>query len=114
MPVIPGPPFAAQYGLTAAELKAYNPVWLECVATLNTACRTEPKAGDDLLIPSLTGETVIGRGTTYTIKAGENLLRIAVRTGYTVADLLTAIKPKSRILRPYVPAPFSISRAPGS
>lgn len=85
---------AAQYGLTAAELKAYNPVWLECVDTLNTACRTEPKAGDDILIPSLTGETLIGRGTTYTIKAGENLFRIGVRSGYAVAALLAANQDK--------------------
>ena len=85
---------ATRYGMTVAELKNFNGAWLECVTGLNTACRTEPKAGDDLLIPSLTGETLIGRGTTYTIRAGENLFRIGVRTGYTVATLVQANQAK--------------------
>jgi LysM repeat protein len=85
---------AQRYRMTEAELRDYNPVWFECANGLNTACRTQPKAGDDILIPSLTGETVIGRGTTYTIKAGENLFRIGVRTGYTVAALLAANQDK--------------------
>ncbi len=107
---------AQRYQMTESELRGYNAAWFECVNGLNTACRTEPKAGDDILIPSLAGETLIGRGTTYTIKAGEGLFRVAVRTGYTVsalADANQAKVPDPNMIRTgtalYIPQPAELA-----
>ncbi len=102
---------AAAYGLSESELQAYNQAWLECT-TLNDVCRTQPQERDTILIPGLQGQTLMPRGSTHIFTKDDLLFRLAVRSGYSVAQLQqanpeTASNPEniSAGARIYIPLP---------
>ena len=109
---------AAKYNMSRAELYSYNAVLLD-LAERDYGDRTRLERHFDILIPGINGETIIPRGSFYTIRRGESWAYVAKRAGLSIATLQLAnpelVRPRD-IVHPgetiYVPTSDAVVESP--
>ena len=80
---------ARKYNMTLDQLYSFNNVLLEW-AQRDRGNRTQLEITDTILIPGINGETIIAKGSVYTIRSNESWAYVAKRAGLSIATLQIA------------------------